>query len=679
VRKATVGLLTSIRNALERFTCVIATNRVPASESLSPRRGRARGRRVVGFFPGLGSRSFYQNLGRGLLDSGVAAVTDIYQEAACALGFPGEPEKLLLVPENVPSGRMAAQGFIGAAFLVHSLAIEAHLRATARDGLVPLRFVAYTGESFGIITAAVASGALSVRDGVKLGRAFAPLVLTAAEGGEPGDSVAAEMAAYLPNQMRGRQLVSEPYYVIGLRGRTEDLDEMLAGIASRYPATDVEVHKLYSWRQVNIYVRVGVKPSFDLFAQGFPGVDVTELKAATTFLAHTERMGGVRDAFDRFMIDNGVVFRAPHTAVVANNGAGLLTTAGEVRTGLLAIIDEVMASRTTVQTLESLRPDLVVELGLGKKSVQLLTDNDIDIPVTAYTGTPAEISRFLRAMRLADGLLAELESLYANGDEITGRHFDLLRKVFRLSTEDGFGERYVHRIMERIVVGEMVQNTRAGSPAFYRLLEIFQHTSKHRDDVDIATGELVLRARLRKRNPPGRAYAELKVIDGAGEIVDREPIPSRQPEAVVFHFDRLPGLGDAELARNSRLVLEAQPLARQVYDRLGDDVGVERDELALIYQYAMFQLLHLHRPAIFLHDYYLEGSDQTGWLVALAASGAATLPDVVKLCRASLSADAVDRLLATLTESTAPIISPEGFPLQSKQELEAATRAVFHR
>jgi hypothetical protein len=39
--------------------------------------------------------------------------------------------------------------------------------------------------------------------------------------------------------------------------------------------------------------------------------------------------------------------------------------------------------------------------------------------------------------------------------------------------------------------------------------------------------------------------------------------------------------------------------------------------------------------------------------------------------------DALDRMVSSLTQSDIPVISPEGVPLQSRKDLEAATRAVF--
>ncbi|WNI15595.1 hypothetical protein [Actinacidiphila sp. ITFR-21] len=663
---------------------------------------------IVGFFPGLGSRASYQNLGRSLLDSGIPDVVRIYQDCARALGFPGRPEKLLLVPENMPEGKMEQQGFIGAALLVHSLALEAHLRAGAQESGAPVNFVAYTGESFGVITSAVASGSISFGDGAKIAQAFTPLMLVAAEGEAPDEPFARKIATYLPDSLKGQKLVPEPSHVVGLQADPEDLAEALEDIERSYPKTDVEVHKTYSLRQTNIYVRTGVKSDFDRFMRKFPAVRMEELKAPTKFLAHSERMTGVRQALERFIEKNNIVFRKPHTPVVSNNNAGLLTTAAEVRSGVLAITNEIMASRTTVETLASLHPDMILELGLGNKSVQLLTDNNVEAPVLAYTGAPDETDLFLRAVKLVDGLMEELGRLHTSGSRLAAQHYGTLRGLFRLASKSPFYERYFHRTMGRVITNEMLHSERDGSPAFYRFLEIFQHTYNHRGSILPDQGELVLQARLKKRivgHPErlGQVYAELQVINGTGDVADRSSINIRQPEVVVFHFDRLADLGYADLARKTRLLLDTQPLARQIYDQMLESLRIEDDgfltlagttvptvdQMAMshiVYQYTLFHILHLYRPAMFAqNDYYLEGSDPMGWLVALAASGAVTLPDIVKLYGAYLRAGAdtdgvqaaLDRMLSALKKSDVPVISPEGIPLQSKKDLEAATRAVF--
>ncbi|MEV7094829.1 ACP S-malonyltransferase [Amycolatopsis sp. NPDC051045] len=610
--------------------------------------------RIAGVFPGLGSRAAYRNLGSHLLDSGSPEVLEVYRQGAQAFGAPGRPDQLLLVPENLPPGKLAQQAFLGAAFLVHSVALEAHLRSAAAKSGVPISFTAYTGESFGIIAAAVASGALSIADGVEIARVFTPLMLVAADGEVPDEPIAREVAVHLPEALRGRRLVPEPFHVIALRGDAEDLAVALGEIAATYPKADVEVHKRYSDRQTNVYVRSGVKADFDAFVARFPGVRTEELKKPTNFLAHSERMSGVREALGRFMDANGIVFRAPHTPVVSNHGAGLLTTAEDVRNGILAITDEVMASRETVATLAGLRPELVVELGLGDKSVQLLADNGIAAPVTAYTGLPDTTDPLLRAVKLVDGLLAELEGLRDSGDRLHDRHFDVLRNLFRPSAMNSFGEKYLHHTMRRVITDEMLRPERDAAPAFYELLEVFQHTYRHRGDIDVEHGELVLRARLTKRitgDRPGQVRTELRVIDREGRFADRSTATTGQHEVVVVHFDRLADHSPAAIAR----------------------------------QQALFQALRHDRPALFRqNDCYLEGSDPVGWLTALVAAGAAPVADVVALhdlyreAGTGLDLEAeLDRLLSSLGHPELPIVSPAGVPLWSTKDIAAATRAVL--
>lgn len=92
----------------------------------------------------------------------VVAVSEVARR--CARSWEEFADRL---SENLPAERLEQQGFLGAALFVHSLALEARLRAAAAEARAPLDFAAYTGESFGIITAAVAAGSLSVFDGAK--------------------------------------------------------------------------------------------------------------------------------------------------------------------------------------------------------------------------------------------------------------------------------------------------------------------------------------------------------------------------------------------------------------------------------------------------------------------------------------------------------------------------------
>ena len=108
-----------------------------------------------------------------------------------------------------------------------------------------------------------------------------------------------------------------------------------------------------------------------------PEVTAKELKKATTFLAHSQRMAGARDAFDRFIEGRGIMFSDPHTPLLSNNGSGFLLTGDQVRNAMLAMTDEVMDSQHTTELIDELQPDLVTEIGRGEKSVQLLRDNAV--------------------------------------------------------------------------------------------------------------------------------------------------------------------------------------------------------------------------------------------------------------------------------------------------------------
>ncbi|MFD4876535.1 ACP S-malonyltransferase [Streptomyces sp. NPDC058420] len=643
---------------------------------------------MAGFFPGLGSRAFYRDLGRLLIDSGVPEITGIYRDAARALGFPARPDLLLLDPESLPDGRMERQGFIGAALLVHSLALDAYLRDRIAKNGTPIAFIAYTGESFGILTAAVASGSLSVLDGVKIAQAFTPLMLQAAGAQSTDEAFARSIASYLDDSLVGTPLVPEPFHVVAVKARTpEDLAAVMDGTREVFPLADVELHKSYAPTQANLYVRTGAKSEFDRFLAGFPDVTAWELKEPTVFLAHSARMRPAREALERFLVTQGIRFDEPRVPVLSNHDMSLLVTGSAVRQGVLAMTDRVMASRDTCETLGGLDADIVLELGLGAKSVQLLKDNDVDAPVMAYTGSHEDTARVLRAVNVVDALMTRLETLYSTGEELTGDDHHLLRELFRLAAESDFCDDYISRTLARVITAEMLRPEREGASTFYRFLEIYQHTRDHREHIAVGRGELVTRARLKKRITTGdstllgKAYAELNVLDGAGDTRART-VHTTRPEVVVFHFGAPDGQDEDGLARRTRLLLDTQPTAYEIQEQLLDEVhpddGISPAGHRIVHQYLLFHTLAQHRPALFAQtDHYLEGDDVPGWLAALAVSGALSLTDAVALSAAHAQDDRVEPVLKGLKAGAIPLVSAEGVPIQSRKDLEDATRAVL--
>ena len=57
---------------------------------------------IIGFFPGLGSRAVYQNIGDSLLQTGNKVIEQIYNEVAIAMGYGDHPEKMLITPATLP-------------------------------------------------------------------------------------------------------------------------------------------------------------------------------------------------------------------------------------------------------------------------------------------------------------------------------------------------------------------------------------------------------------------------------------------------------------------------------------------------------------------------------------------------------------------------------------------------
>ncbi|MBO0609094.1 ACP S-malonyltransferase [Myceligenerans salitolerans] len=649
--------------------------------------------RLVGVFPGLGSRAAYRDLGSFLLDAGIDEIAGIYDEAAHTLGV--APARLLGSPDDLPTGRLARQGHIGTLVVTHSLALEAYLRATAERNGTALTFRAYTGESFGILSAAMASGSLSVADGTRIAKIFTPLSLVAAEGLHDGEPLARELAEYLPADSVGRPVAPEPYHVLGVQGPPDVLAAAFEQVSNAFDPRDVEVHKRYSPTQTNVYVRAGARTAFDRLVRGLGPVEVSELKEPTTFLAHSARMAPVRTGLEWFMEVNGIQAMTPRVPVIANHRSGVLTAAEDVHEAILAMTDQVMDSHATVEVLDALHSDLAIELGPGEKSVKLLQDSNARTPVIAYTGASVDAHRLFRAINGVSGLKRELEQIRSQGDQLEPRHLEVLRSLFRSFADDPFTEAYTARAISRIVTREMLRTEQDGSPAYYRLLEAFQHTLAHRHTIDVGAGELVLRSRRKKRTVGdrahlGRNYLELRTVDARGTFSDRCVADTGSPETLVLRFTGLSGADDMILRRQVRRLVADQPLARMVRESLtehsGHAVPVTGTVDRITYHYSLYHLMRLYRPAVLAQrDQYLQGDDPLGWLSALAVSGAASPADVVELYELrrhgthdrDLLVRALDRLEAVLRDARTPVIAPDGVPLYGRRDIATATRAVF--
>ncbi|KAL7940032.1 hypothetical protein V8C42DRAFT_42164 [Trichoderma barbatum] len=657
----------------------------------------------VGFFPGLGSRSAYRTLECDLSLSDVPDIRDAYTQGAAALGL--EAKQMVLTPANLPEDRIERQAFLGAALLVHGIVLQRHLNSEAARAGTQIRFAAFTGESFGIITAAVAAGALSIADGTKLAYALAPFILVAAEGAQGLSPLQARIASVLAQSGVMQPLVAEPAHVVGLSGRPDALQKALATLKDTYSAHDVELHKVYAEHQVNLYVRMGIRESFGLFMANFPDLSLQELKEPTAFMAHAVRMAPVREAFACMMDEEGIKFHDAHTPLICNHKAAIVQGAADIREAVLAVIDRAMQSRWTAKGCEHVGANLVLELGQGDKSLRLLNDNGLTLPAMGYAGTLHSTEALVEAARLLQAF-GETARSNMQSTDLTTDALALLRQMFQMPARYPEIAKFLRREFAKTIAACQIDRRHPLAPMSRRFIEVYQHSIAAAGDLDLDAGELALQVQAKKTvvgdsHTLGRVNTEIKVLRADGTIVHRISNARWSSEALVFYCSRLEHRPAVELIRAGRRMSEHTPEIATLYrassaflpfDLTGTlqmPSGMLQPRaiaaLQILHQLSMLTLLRRERPAIFTsHDYYAAG-DLLGWCVALAATSALSARDAVALyathlethCEKMDVADSVDTILGRLRESTAPIVAASGVPLITIKDIARETRALF--
>jgi malonyl CoA-acyl carrier protein transacylase len=618
------------------------------------------------------------------------------------LGLRGAATRANLLLEGpLPQDRLRRQGRIGAGLLAANLALASHFDLLAQARGVRYSFAAFTGESFGVLGAAVASGALSVSDGIRVAEAFTPLMLLAssvdARAADSQDEFLNELRQYLPRFTSGSFPVEEPTHVMGLVGEPDHLAELLTDLASSVPTRDVEVHKRYSWRQTNVYIRDGYLPRFLDRLERYPLVEVMKLKDPTTFLAHSERMHLVRDALSSWMASQAIEFRTPHTPVIANHRQALLTSAEEVRDAVLAMTDRIMDSEGTTEQIKRVDPDVVLEIGLGGRSLQLLAANGVDAPTTAWTGQDETV---LEALELSQRLRSALHELRTPGTTMAPHHLVLLRDVFGAAGAPPLI--WVRRVIDDAITDLVSRPRRDDLGGLHRFLDVVQHTLAHGQDISLTEGLLVARSRVKKRlegeaSTLGHAATELEVLhsDGSVELLSLNR-PSHA-ESIIFHFEKPHDTRPDEIVRAARGLARAQTAAERIHNDLAavtqqlraagySLVSVQAAGAFVAHRLAMFELLRMYRPALIAQtDHHLAGSDRAGWLISLAVAHATTPASIVALVALSFEEEAdvtrmdreLNRFLPAIGDAAIPVLSPEGVPLRTGRELQDATVRVF--
>lgn len=650
---------------------------------------------IIVFFPGLGSRALYQNIGDSLLRSGNKDVELIYREAATAMGYGDQPEKMLITPQTLPEDKMAQQGFIGASFLIHNLVLAAQLREHAQQQGLDLNVVAYSGESFGMINSAVASGSLSVSDGVKIANFFTPYIFLASE--KHDDPFSRSILSYYPAALKEQQLISEFYYVIALRGRNKQLSEAYTALQDEFLNTEVELHKVYSPRQINLYVKASIKSCFDIFMKNFPGVDVIKLKEQTSFLTHSAQLGPLKQGLEQFLTDQQIVFLDPHTPVIANHCEKLLTSKEDIRSAILALMDQMMLSAATASIADEFEVDAILELGLGNKSVLMLRDNEIRTPTFSFTGDTREANLILRA-------LSALNSIRNSHDAINAcTGIDRWMEIVCENAD--FAALFSTKIVEAIQqIGSLKLEISGSVPISVET--IFKNSWRYREF--LRPGELVLMARLR-RNIQGsednknQTYADLKILTQDGTIRFQKTPFIIHAEKTLFYFSNLDGKSNADLfdllqdledapvyyevcQHIEKECNQGKPLRRLLQLRTAAAQPEAQVIRRIIVQIFVFELMKIYRPGLVQNGKVcLVTQDFIGWLACLVTAGAASLDSVVQLCcdyystlaRKMFPWAAVKKFAAELADACVPLLSVNGLPLLVQRDLEVNTYKIL--
>lgn len=656
---------------------------------------------AVAFFPGLGSRSAYRDVSLETVTAFSSAAVEVYREAAQALGQVPTPSSLATYSRSLPEDPVERQGYIGAAFITHNLAIYRDLQQQNRSAGA-LQFSAYAGESLGMLAAAVAGGSLTVRDGALLAYAFTPILLSASNR-HSKVPLAVDVNAYIPSYPTGSPPVSEPAHVIALRGQTEDLAKFMHTL-DQVLGTSVELHKKYSPRQLNVYVASSAILSFVKVLHSHPEVTAEELKKATTFLAHSQRMAGARDAFDRFIEGHGIMFSDPHTPLLSNNGSGFLLTGDQVRNAMLAMTDEVMDSQHTAELIDELQPDLVAEIGRDARAVQLLRDNAVRAGAIGISNgndsqdliRMAEYSRNLReAVRKADDCTSGI---------LDAADIALLRDLIVFAAKEPAFDAYLRKIALGLAFDSIRHPEKVISPTSTRFREALQYTLAHRDRV--GPGEVVIGARVRKRlqgdsADTGHSYLELRVLAEDGSIREDEVGPTVGTEVLVVHFERPSrarittwihhavrmGLRGNHLAQRLRDSIARQmPTEGEVSRPSGLAGAIARTDAVdhVVHQTAMFQLLQQHRPGLFAYSHvFLEATDLFGWVTSLVVGKALAPWDAVEILahllqqrRMTISSrlrGLVESMCDKIQDAHLPLLSATGLPVLARGDLRRET------
>lgn len=625
---------------------------------------------TIGFFPGLGSRTFYKDICDDLYSDGSVIIKNMYKDAAEALNLSGSPESLLITNSVLPQERLKKQSFLATSFVLHNLALEMHTKEYFLKKGVKLNTQLYTGESFGIIAAAIAAKSLSVYDGMQIIDFITKAIYRMTEGiKDPETSL---MIPSLEKSTHVEMVSKNSAYVVALQGEKNHIESVLSELKQAFRTYDIEINKYYSQNQTNIYLNPLQKNKFSLLIKKYPEISYRILKEPTTFLAHSKRLSALRNITQTFFKQECILFYNPTTPIISNHSNHILQTGDEVREAVLAIIDEPMQSRFTSERINQSSLNYVIEYGIGKKSISLLEDNQSQkllFPLENRT-----------KIELLYETLLHIENMHHT------RHEEALSSLsFLYSQKITIDKNNVTKLL-------ISRHNNAEQGKLSDLVKTNHLYKQHLNE-----GELVLSERTRKSSGSDKKIESHLTILKGKDISTRVIKDSVVTEKSILHFSDLDHLWDSEIETHIDKVLAEKDTTLDALSPYLKDREAFREKFhsyinkkspisRVLLQILSFNRLASRYPYTFQkEDTILTSSSLLGWIGCLIFSKSKTLEDSIDLFNDLLDVKhdelslyrIFSHYVSQLNDTQYIFLSPNGNVVTSKEKIRQESSNFF--
>jgi len=350
------------------------------------------------FFPGMNSRRYYSNISRDLYEKSNEKVRSIFEKSSEILGVSEANSgnsniSRFFFEDEFPDDDVAKKwNDIGSSMTVYNVALFEHLKTSTSD----LFINSVGGESYGMIAAAIVSGALSLEDGLKI-----------------SNSVLGTIYKYAHSKDFGT------WHIVRLSGRS--IKRNLNEITHKFPGC-IDV---FRWQtlskekeEVHVYINQSVFNDIKTFiSRSFSNtISFKEFKRPTMEIVHSPMLAPARIDISNYFVEEKITFSDPDIPIVANNGTGIASSKNEVRNTILDITNRPMCTAQSFQSFgETISPytDAIVELGYGQKTRPFISEHRIRQQFFEYFGDAQELQETINSIKSIKSIDNSMDAKYS--------------------------------------------------------------------------------------------------------------------------------------------------------------------------------------------------------------------------------------------------------------------------